>query len=276
MFVHSFKTVPVLVTGAGRGIGKRLAIGFATKGARVGLLARSKPELDLCHLEIEHAGGNALRIRADVADYEQVAAAIERMRVQFGGTVQVLVCAAATLGHAGPFAESNPKSWGETIQTNLLGVMNACRAVLPNMIHHRKGKIIVLTGGHGSQARPNFALYAATKAAVVSLVESLAEELRDHNVQINCMSPGASYTHMTDQVLASGEKAGWREVEEAERVRLTGGVSADKQIELALFLASEESNHISGRLIHVLDDWKKLRESAVKPELYTLRRVQKI
>ena len=59
--VHSFKTVPVLVTGAGRGIGKRLAMGFATNGARVGLLARSKPELDLCQLEIEHAGGNALR-----------------------------------------------------------------------------------------------------------------------------------------------------------------------------------------------------------------------
>jgi len=276
MFVQSFKTVPVLVTGAGRGIGKRLAIGFATRGARVGLLARSKAELDLCHLEIEHAGGNALRLRADVADYEQVCAAIERMRVQFGATVQVLACAAATLGPVGPFAESSAKAWAETIHTNLVGVMNACRAVLPHMIQHRKGKIIILTGGQGSQARPNFALYAATKAAVVSLAESLAEEVRDHNVQINCMAPGASYTHMTDQVLASGERAGWREVEDAQQVRLTGGVPAEKQIELALFLASEESNHISGRLMHVLDDWKRLREAAVKPELYTLRRVQKI
>jgi 3-oxoacyl-[acyl-carrier protein] reductase len=276
MFVYSFKTVPVLVTGAGRGIGKRLAIGFATRGARVGLLARSKPELDLCHLEIEHAGGNALRIRADVADYEQVSAAVERMRVQFGGATQVLVCAAAALGPVGPFAESSPRFWSEAIQTNLLGVLNMCRAVLPDMIQRRKGKIIILSGGQGSQARPNFALYAATKAAVVSLVESLAEELRDHNVQINCMSPGASYTHMTDQVLAAGDRAGWREVEEAEQVRLTGGVTADKQIELALFLGSEESNHISGRLIHVLDDWKRLRDAAVKPELYTLRRVQKI
>ena len=276
MFVQSFKTVPVLVTGAGRGIGKRLAIGFATRGARVGLLARSKPELDLCHLEIEHAGGNALRIRADVADYEQVSAAVERMRVQFGGTVEVLVCAAATLGPVGPFAESSAKAWAETIDTNLVGVMNTCRAVLPHMIQRRKGKIIILTGGQGSQARPNFALYAATKAAVVSLAESLAEEVRDHNVQINCMAPGASYTHMTDQVLAAGPRAGWREVEDAQQVRLTGGVPADKQIELALFLASEESNHVSGRLIHVLDDWKRLREAAVKPELYTLRRVQKI
>jgi len=274
--VQSFKTIPVLVTGAGRGIGKRLAIGFATQGARVGLLARSKPELDLCHLEIEHAGGNTLRIRADVADYEQVAASVERMRVQFGNTPQVLVCAAASLGHPGPFAESSTKSWNEIIQTNLIGVMNACRAVLPDMVKHRKGKIIVLTGGQGSQARPNFALYAATKAAIVSFVESVAEEVRDQNVQINCMSPGASYTHMTDQILTAGDRAGWKEVEDAQHVRLTGGIPADKQIELALFLASEASNHISGRLIHVLDDWKRLRESAVKADLYTLRRVQKI
>jgi NAD(P)-dependent dehydrogenase (short-subunit alcohol dehydrogenase family) len=274
--VQSFKTIPVLVTGAGRGIGKRLAMGFATQGARVGLLARSKPELDLCNLEIEHAGGNALRIRADVADYEQVAASVERMRVQFGSAPQVLVCAAGTLGHPGPFADSSTKSWNEIIQTNLIGVMNACRAVLPDMVQHRKGKIIILTGGQGSQARPNFALYAATKAAIVSFVESVAEELRDHNVQINCMSPGASYTHMTDQILSAGDRAGWKEVEDAQHVRLTGGIPADKQIELALFLGSEASNHISGRLIHVLDDWKRLRESTVKPELYTLRRVQKI
>jgi NAD(P)-dependent dehydrogenase (short-subunit alcohol dehydrogenase family) len=274
--VQSFKTIPVLVTGAGRGIGKRLAMGFATQGARVGLLARSKPELDLCNLEIEHAGGNALRIRADVADYEQVAASIERMRVQFGSAPQVLVCAAGTLGHPGPFVESSTKAWNEIIQTNLIGVMNACRAVLPDMVQRRKGKIIVLTGGQGSQARPNFALYAATKAAIVSFVESVAEEVRDQNVQINCMSPGASYTHMTDQILSAGERAGWKEVEDAQHVRLTGGIPADKQIELALFLGSEASNHISGRLIHVLDDWKRLRESTVKPELYTLRRVQKI
>src|SRR4051812_18943477 len=250
-------------------------MGFATNGARVGLLARSKPELDLCQLEIEHAGGNALRIRADVSDYEQVSAAVERMRVQFGRPVQVLVCAAAIQGPIGPFIDTNPKMWNEVMQTNLLGVMNVFRATLPAMIQRRSGKIIVLTSGAGSQARPNLAIYAATKAAVVSLVESVADEVRDHNVQVNCMAPGASYTHMTDQILAAGNRAGWREIEDAQQVRLTGGVAPDKQIQLALFLASEESNHISGRLIHVQDDWKRLRDSSMNPDLYTLRRVQK-
>src|SRR5712691_2697823 len=161
--VQSLNTVPVLVTGAGRGIGKRLAIGFATRGARVGLLARSKAELDLCHLEIEHAGGSALRIRADVCDYEQVAAAVERLRVHFNNSVQVLVCAAAIQGPIGPFVETAPRSWSEVIHTNLTGVMNACRAVLPHMIEQRRGKVIVLAGGGVSAARPNFSLYGATK-----------------------------------------------------------------------------------------------------------------
>src|SRR5678809_489251 len=83
--MDSLKGKGVLITGAGRGIGKRLAIGFAAAGARVGLLARSQPELDLAKLEIEHAGGAALRIRADVRDFEQMCAAAERMQAVFGG-----------------------------------------------------------------------------------------------------------------------------------------------------------------------------------------------
>ena len=264
----------VLVTGAGRGIGKRLAIGFATAGNRVGLLARSKAELDLAHLEIEHAGGNALRIRADVTDYEQISAAVDRMRVHFG-EVHVLICAAALQGPIGPFVEQSHKAWAEILQVNLLGVMNACKAVLPHMIERRSGKIIVLSGPGATGPRPNFSAFAASKTAVVRLVETIAEEVAEHNIQVNCMSPGSTYTHMTDEILRSGEKAGWKETEEALEVRRTGGVAPDKQISLALFLASEQSNHVTGKLIYVTDDWKKLASDTIRPEMYTLRRVQK-
>ena len=265
----------VLVTGAGRGIGKRLAIGFAAAGSRVGLLARSKAELDLAHLEIEHAGGHALRLRADVTDFEQVNAAVDRMRRDYGG-VYVLVCSAAIQGPIGPLAENSPKAWAEAMQTNLVGVVNACRAVLPQMIERRSGKIIVLSGIGATGARPNFSAYAASKAAAVRLVETVAEEVRDHNIQINCMGPGSAYTHMTDEILRAGEKAGWKENEDALEVRQTGGVAPEKQIQLALFLASEESNHISGKLIQVTDDWKKLKDENIHPEIYTLRRVQRM
>src|SRR5579862_7062044 len=136
----------VLITGAGRGIGKRLAIGFAAAGARVGLLARSQPEIDLAKLEIEHAGGAALRIRADVRDFEQMCAAVDRMRVVFGG-LQVLIAAAGSQGPIGPLVETKPKAWAETIEINLIGVMHACRAALPQMIEKRSGKIIIISGG---------------------------------------------------------------------------------------------------------------------------------
>src|SRR5437870_11031226 len=164
--MHNVKDKGVLITGAGRGIGKRLAIGFAAAGARVGLLARSKAELDLASLEIEHAGGVALRIRADVTDFEQICAAVDRMRVQYGG-VDALVCAAAVQGPIGPFVETPPKAWSDAVHVNLVGTMNSCRAVLPHMIERRVGKIIVLSGGGAVTARTNFSAYAAAKAAIV-------------------------------------------------------------------------------------------------------------
>ena len=265
----------MLITGAGRGIGKRLAIGFAAEGARVGLLARSQAELDLAKLEIEHAGGTALRIRADVRDYDQMSAAVERMRAVFGG-VQMLIAAAAVQGPIGPLVELKPRAWTETIETNLTGVMHACRAVLPLMIEKRRGKILVIAGGGAASPRPRFSAYAASKTAVVRLVETLAEEVRDYNVQLNCMAPGGTYTHMTDEILQAGERAGSREIEQAEEVRLTGGTNPDKQTQLALFLASERSNHISGKLIHVNDDWKKLERENMNPETFTLRRLSKM
>jgi NAD(P)-dependent dehydrogenase (short-subunit alcohol dehydrogenase family) len=266
----------VLITGAGRGIGKRLAMGFARAGARVALLARSQAELDLAKLEIEQAGGNALRLRADVRDLEQLSAAVDRVRTVFG-SLDILIAAAGVAGPIGSLLSAKPKVWNETIEINLIGVVNSCRAVLPPMIEKRSGKIIVVAGSGASASRPNFSAYAASKAAVVRFAECLADEVRDHNVQVNCIMPGTAHSNMTDEILHAGEeRAGAREIEEAEHVRLTGGVAPERQAQLALFLASECSNHISGKLIHVNDDWKRFERDNMKPELYTLRRVQKL
>jgi len=261
----------VLITGAGRGIGKRLAIGFAKAGAHLGLIGRSQGELDVTKLEIEHAGGSAHRLRADVRDFEQVTAAVDRMTALYGH-VDTLVANAAVLGPIGPFAHHKPRDWKELFDTNVIGVLNACRAVLPQMIQKRHGKIVVIADSSSSTPRPNFAPYSASKAAVVRFVESLAEEVRDHNVQVNCFSPGLAYTSMTDEILEADERAGAKEVEDAEQARLTGGVPAEKQIQIALFLASERSNHLTGKLIDVNDDWKKLERENTRPDAWTLRR----
>jgi NAD(P)-dependent dehydrogenase (short-subunit alcohol dehydrogenase family) len=274
--LNTVKGKSVLITGAGRGIGKRLAMGFAAEGAWVGLLARTQPELDLAKLEIEQAGGKALRLRADVRELDELAHAVDRMRSTFGG-LDILIAAAGVQGPIGPFLSSRSKAWNETVETNLIGVANACRVALPPMVEKRSGKIILISGGGAANARPNFTAYAASKTAVVRFGESLAAEVGDHNIQVNIIAPGAVYSTMTDEILRAGEeKAGRKEIEDAEQVRLTGGVAPEKQIALALFLASQRSNHISGKLIHANDDWKRFEQDNMKPELYTLRRVQRI
>ena len=274
--MSSVKGKSVLITGAGRGIGKRLAMGFAAEGARVGLLARSQAELDLAKLEIEQAGGQAMRLRADVRDPEELAHAVDRLRSNFGG-LDILIAAAGVQGPVGLFLTAKAKDWNETVEINLIGVANACRAVLPPMIEKRSGKIIMISGGGAASARPFFTAYASAKTGVVRFAENLAVEVSDHNVQVNCISPGHVYTHMTDEILHAGEeRAGRKEIEEAEQTRITGGVLPEKQLQLAMFLASDRSNHISGKLIHVNDDWKRFEQQNLNPELYTLRRVQKI
>jgi NAD(P)-dependent dehydrogenase (short-subunit alcohol dehydrogenase family) len=266
-----------VVTGAGRGIGKRLAMGFAKDRAKVGLIARTERELEATKLEIKQSGGEVFSARADVRVWSEISGAIHNLRRKFHShhaEIDVLITAAAIQGPIGPLAEEDPKEWDAVLATNILGVMHAIRAVLPGMIERRHGKIIVLSGGGSDAGRPNFSAYATSKAAIVRMVESVAEEVRDFNVQINCFSPGGANTSMTDEILAAGDRAGAMEIERAEKVRLTGGVSAEKQIQVAQFLASERSNHISGKLIHVADDMKKLEQANMTADVLTLRRLK--
>jgi NAD(P)-dependent dehydrogenase (short-subunit alcohol dehydrogenase family) len=263
------------VTGAGRGIGKRLALGFARLGARIGLVSRSKAEIDLAHIEIEQAAGNALRIRADVTDPEQLTLAVDRLRVVFGSPVDILVCAAGVTGPLSAFVQASARAWTDSVNINLFGVVHSCRAVLPHMVERRSGKIIVLTCASDQPPNLNFSAYSTAKTAVVRFVESLAAEVLDHNVQVNCFDPGPAYTNTTDEIIRAESRLEHHVVAAAKDTRRTGGVSPELQLEHVAFLASEQSNHITGKLIHVTDDWKKLKHATLRPEAFTLRRVHK-
>lgn len=264
----------VMVIGGGRGIGKRFAIGFASLGARLALVARSKAELDLAHIEIEQHGGNALRIRGDVVDPEQMAVAVDRVRVAYGVVPDVVICAAGVAGPLQGFLHSSLKHWKDALHINLMGVVHACRAVLPGMIERRRGKVIVITCDGDVAPKLHFSSYSTAKTAVVRFVESVAPEVQDDNVQINCLDPGQSYTSLTDEIIRAANRLDHKVVADAIETRRTGGISPDDQIKLAAFLASESSNHITGRLIRVDDDWRKLRNTTLKPDSYTLRRVK--
>jgi 3-oxoacyl-[acyl-carrier protein] reductase len=270
-----FQGKNILVTGAGRGLGKRFALGFSKLGARVGLLARSKAEIDAAHLEIEHGGGNALRLRADVCDREQLATAVDRMRVHYG-EIDAVICAAGVLGPIGPFLGTSAKAWDEAIQTNLTGVANTFRAVLGPMADRRSGKIVVLIGPGAETSRPNFSAYATSKTAVARLVEVVADELRDSNVQLNCVSPGNTYTAMTDEILRASDILSAKERDAAIQARANRGASPEAQMDLMQFLLSEASNHITGKMLGVQDDWKRMAQNGPSGGSYTLRRNVKL
>lgn len=201
------KNKVAVITGAGRGIGKAISEGFAQEGAAVVLIARTKSELEKTTERIQTFGRRVLAIPADVSDSNSVDDFFKIVLEEFGG-IDILVNNAGRQFPIGPLVENDTKDWIETIMVNLVGTVLCCKAVLPGMIERRQGKIINLSGGGATAPRPNFSAYAASKAAVIRLTETIADEVRPFNIQVNAIAPGAINTKMLDEVFAAGDAAG--------------------------------------------------------------------
>ena len=266
-----------IVTGAGRGIGKAIALSLAQEGAHIAVLSRTSSEIEETAVEIKALGRRALALKTDVSNREDVNDMVKSAIREFG-KVDILVNNAGTQGPIGPLAENEIDRWIQTIHINLIGVFLCSRAVLPIMMERRQGKIINLSGGGATSPRPYFSAYGASKAAVVRLTETLAEEVKDYNIQVNAIAPGAVNTRMLEEVLAAGKAAGEKALAGASRQLQTGG-TPEKAAALAVFLASDESDGLTGRLISaVWDDWElvpRYIEEIMSSDLYTLRRVVK-
>lgn len=264
-----------LITGAGRGIGRAIALAFAREGAHLMLAARTFPEVETTAAEGRALGQRALAVKADVSRREEVEALVASTLSQLG-RIDIVVNNAAVQPPIGPLWENAPEEWLSTILINLGGVFFTCRAVIPVMIAQGGGKIINLSGGGATSPRPYFTAYAVSKAAVVRLTETLAREVERYNIQVNAIAPGTVYTRMTEEVLVAGGVAGGEALAQARRIQKERP-SPQAAAELAVFLASPESNGLTGRLISaVWDDWRSLPhhlEEVMASELYTLRRI---
>jgi 3-oxoacyl-[acyl-carrier protein] reductase len=201
-----------------------------------------------------------------------VAATLERF-----GRIDVLINAAGVYGPIGPFARVNLDQWTAAIEINLMGTVFAIHAVLPYMLVQRKGVILNFSGGGAVQPLPRFSAYGTSKAAVVRLTETLAEEVKESGVRINAIAPGAVDTRLLDQVLVAGESAGATFYAKALEQKENGGTPPERAAELAVFLASPLGQGVTGRLISaVWDDWKSLPARAGelgRSALFTLRRI---
>jgi 3-oxoacyl-[acyl-carrier protein] reductase len=270
-----------IITGGNQGLGKAIASSFLRAGASVLLAARGEELLRLAEAElaplVSRHGQVLCSVRADVSREEDCAAIVRRARETLPG-LTVLVNNAGIYGPMGPFEQTDWDQWVEAVRVNLFGTALMCRAVIPLLRARRYGKIINLSGGGATAPLPRISAYAASKAAVVRLTETLAEELRDDHVDVNAIAPGALNTRLLEEVLSAGpDKVGVSFYEKACKQRDQGGIPPEKGAELAVFLASADSDGLSGRLLSaVWDDWASLPGRKVQmagSDVYTLRRI---
>jgi NAD(P)-dependent dehydrogenase (short-subunit alcohol dehydrogenase family) len=195
------------------------------------------------------------------------------------GQIDILVNAAGVYGPIGPVWDVDVDEWIRATQINLFGTFMCCHAVLPHMIERRQGKIVNFSGGGATSPLPRFTAYGVSKTAIVRLTETMAEEAKEHNVQVNAIAPGAVDTRLQDDVLAAGKRAGSL-LGRIRKLRETGegGVPRELPAELALFLASSDSDGLTGKLVAAPHDgWEswdtdRIAELMLAP-WFTLRRM---
>lgn len=266
-----------IITGASQGLGKAIAAQFLREGAGVVLCARDAALLAATRDELAASGGRVLAKACDVSDERQVAELTEFALREFG-SIHTLVSNAGVYGPMGPTDEVDLGEWKRAIEINLYGTLLPCRALIPHFKKAGRGKIVIISGGGATNPLPNISSYAASKAAVVRLMETLAEELRSHHIDVNAVAPGALKTRLVEQVLAAGpEKVGAAFFAKNKKWSEEGATSLELGAGLCVYLASQESNGITGKLVSAQwDPWARLQEHRDElsgSDIYCLRRI---
>jgi NAD(P)-dependent dehydrogenase (short-subunit alcohol dehydrogenase family) len=265
----------VFVTGAGRGIGQAIALKLASENFIVCGSARTLSELETTQ-KLSHG---KIRIQtADVTDKKSINTWLEKEFNESTGVPYGLINAAGVQGPVGVFTENSFDEWKACIEINLFGSALVTQLFSQKLIAKKlPGSIVLLSGGGATASRPYFSSYGASKTAVVRLVETLSDELREHQIIVNSIAPGAINTKLTEDVLKAGpEKIGKKNYDEVLKQKASGGNDIRKPAELSAYLMSEEARVITGKLISaVWDPWPTLHEKAkaLQSDIFTLRRI---
>ncbi|KNH23413.1 3-ketoacyl-ACP reductase [Priestia megaterium] len=191
---QSLKGKVALITGAGKGIGRSTAIELAKEGVNIGLIARTEADLKAVASELEAFDVQVAYATADVSSMEEVNAAVEHLHTKLGAT-DILINNAG-IGKFGSFLELDPAEWKQIIDVNLMGVYYVTRAVLPQLIEKNVGDIINISSTAGQKGAPVTSAYSASKFGVLGLTESLALEVRKHNIRVTALTPSTVATEL--------------------------------------------------------------------------------
>jgi NAD(P)-dependent dehydrogenase (short-subunit alcohol dehydrogenase family) len=269
-----------IVSGASRGLGLEIARRYLEAGASVAICARGEAALESARRALEPSvspGQRLIALPTDVSNPEQVARLVDAALAAFG-RLDILVNNAAVVGPTGSIEVTDLAAWVRALEINLLGSVILCRAVLPQFKAAKRGKIIQLSGGGATQPLPGLSAYAASKAAVVRFIETLAEETRAYRIDVNALAPGLLDTAMLDEMLAAGPEAiGAALHARLRREKQSGATPLPTGARLAVFLGSSSSDGITGKLISATwDPWQTLPQRIAElaaSDVYTLRRV---
>lgn len=194
----NLKNKNALITGAGKGIGKAVAIALAKEGVNIVLIARTQADIDEVAQEINTYDVKTLALTADVADINSVNLAIEKAIASFQ-TIDILINNAG-IAAFGKFLELEPSEWERIIQVNLMGVYYVTRAILPNMIERQTGDIINISSTAGLTGNALTSAYSASKFALLGLTDSLMQEMRKHNIRVTALTPSTVATDMAKEL----------------------------------------------------------------------------
>jgi NAD(P)-dependent dehydrogenase (short-subunit alcohol dehydrogenase family) len=269
-----------LITGASQGLGLEIARAYLDAGATgIAICARDRDALEgaLGELRARAAPDQVvLGEPCDVSRPQDVQRLVE-LALRGLGEITVLVSNAGVYGPKGMVEETDWSQWARAVEINLFGSVLPARALIAHFRERGYGKIVQLSGGGATGPLPGLSAYAASKAAVVRFAETLAEELREHHVDVNAIAPGALNTRMLDEVLSAGaERVGQDFYRRALEQQRLGGVPLQRGAELAVFLGSPASDGISGKLLSAIwDPWAQLpaRVRELDSDIYTLRRI---
>jgi NAD(P)-dependent dehydrogenase (short-subunit alcohol dehydrogenase family) len=266
-----------VISGGGRGVGRLLAIELAGAGAATGLIARSAAELAAVTAEIERAAGTAAAMACDVSDEQAPAAAVTELGRRLG-PANLLINNAGIPGPAGPLWEISLAEWWRAFEVNVGGAVTLTRLLPPGMIAARAGRIINITSYAGVYRWPLMSAYATSKAALVKLTETLAEETRPHGVAVFSVDPGLLPIGLSEPALSSratpqtpqGRVHGWIR----DQLRSGHGADPAQAARLVLALASGCCDRLSGRHLTATDDFRTLLaelDRIERDDLHTLR-----
>jgi 3-oxoacyl-[acyl-carrier protein] reductase len=192
--MESLKGKTALVTGAGKGIGKAIAIALAKEGVNVALLARTKTDLEKVAAEIDELGVETSIVTADVTNISSVNQAVEQVQQELG-FIDILINNAGTASF-GKFMELEPDHWEQIIKVNLMGPYYVTRAVLPAMISQKTGDIVNISSTAGQRGSAVTSAYSASKFGLIGLSESLMQEVRKHNIRVTTLTPSTVATDL--------------------------------------------------------------------------------